>query len=76
MIDERVLLIEGVVAERYRVGASVDQVVEDRLGDAEPAGRVLAVDHHEIEIIARPQTGQRLDHRRPARAADDITQKQ
>ena len=42
--DERLLLVEGVVAERHRVGAGLQQLLEDRLGDAEAAGRVLAVD--------------------------------
>ena len=47
--DERLLLVEGVVAERHHVGAGLQDLLEDGLGDAEAAGRVLAVDGDEIE---------------------------
>ena len=48
--DQRLALVPGVVAERDGVGAGVDHLVVDRLGDAEAAGGVLAVDHDEIEL--------------------------
>ena len=71
---QRLLLVEGVVAERDDVGAGAEQVLEDGLGDAEAAGRVLAVDHHEIELVALAQPGQLVDHGLPARPADHVTQ--
>jgi hypothetical protein len=46
---QRLALVPGVIAERDGVGAGVDEVVVDRLGDAKAAGGVLAVDHDEIE---------------------------
>ncbi len=73
--DERLLLVEGVIAERDGIGAGLDQLLHDRLGDAEAAGRVLAVDDDEIERIAAAQAGQRVDHSLAAGAADDISKK-
>ncbi len=61
--DERLLLVEGVIAERHRVGAGFDQLLEDRLGDAEAAGGVLAVDDDEVE--ARSGGASRAARRRP-----------
>ena len=58
--DQRLLLVPGVIAERDRVGAGVEQLLVDRLGDAEAAGGVLAVDDDEIELpVARPGRGSR-----------------
>ena len=48
--DQRLLLVPGVIAKRDGVGAGIDQLAVDRLGDAEAAGGVLAIDHHEIEL--------------------------
>ena len=48
--DQRLLLVPGMIAERDGVGAGVDQLAIDRLGDAEAAGGVLAVDDDEIEL--------------------------
>ena len=73
--DQRLLLIEGVIAERDRVGAGGEKIVADRLGDAEAAGGVLAVDDDEIEPPARAQA--RADARaataRPARPTTSPT---
>jgi len=74
-IDERFLLVEGVVAERHRIGPRIEKLHVDLLGDAEPAGRILAVDDDEIELPAHSQPGQRLKNCAPARAADDIAEK-
>ena len=57
--DERLALVPGMIAERDGVGAGVDEVVVDRLGDAEAAGGVLAIDHDEIELPARTRPGRR-----------------
>ncbi len=48
--DERFALVEGVVAKRHRVDARRQELFEDRLGEAEPAGGVLAVDDDEVEL--------------------------
>ena len=48
--DQRLALIPRVIAERDGIGAGVDELVVDRLGDAEAAGRVLAIDDDEIEL--------------------------
>ena len=52
---QRLALIEGVIAERHRVDADGEELLEDRLGEAEAAGRVLAVDDDEIEPPAGAQ---------------------
>ena len=46
--DQRLALIPHMVAGGHHVGAGVEQLGQDLLGDAEPAGGVLAIDHHEI----------------------------
>ena len=73
---QRLALIEGVVAERDRVGAGGEELVADRLGDAEAAGGVLAVDDDEIEPPARAQRRQAVDQRRAAGAPDDVADEQ
>ena len=74
--DQRLLLVPGMIAERDRVGAGIDEFAVDRLGDAEAAGGVLAIDHDEIELPVANETGQALgDHGAPA-AADDIADEQ
>src|SRR5262249_32826845 len=73
---QRVLLVPGVVAERDRVGAGVDEVLVDRLGDAEPAGRVLAVDDDEVERPVADQSWQPLENDRPAAASHHVADEQ
>ena len=51
--DERFALVEGVIAERHRVHADGQKLLEDRFGETEAAGRVLSIDDHEIEAPAR-----------------------
>src|SRR6185437_5907598 len=58
--------------ERDRVGAGVDQILVDRLGDAEAARCVLAVDDGEIELPVAHELGQPLRHGRPAAASHHI----
>ncbi len=50
---QRVLLVEGVIAERDRIGTGV-QISSTWMafGDAEAAGRVLGVDDQEVELVA------------------------
>ncbi len=74
--NERLLLVEGVIAERHRVGSGIDQLGADRLRDAEAAGRILAVDGNEIQPVALDEAGQVLQHHRPARPADDIAEEE
>ena len=66
---QRLLLVPGVIAERDRVGAGIDELLIDRLGDAEAAGGVLAVDDDEIEPPVAHQPRQPLEHDRRARCA-------
>ena len=49
--DKRLALVEDVVAGGHHVGAGVEDRAEHLLGDAEAAGRVLAVDDDEIEPV-------------------------
>ena len=69
---QRLALVPGVIAERDGVGAGVDQFVVDRLGDAEAAGGVLAVDDDEIELPLRDQAGQLVGDAGAPGAADHV----
>ena len=73
---QRLALVPGMIAAGDRVGAGIDQLVVDRLGDAEAAGRVLAVDDDEIELpVAR--SGRAAARSRPrARAPHDVADEQ
>ena len=73
---QRLALIEGVIAERDRVDAGGEEFLADRLGDAEAAGGVLAVDDDEIEPPARAQRRARGEEGGAARAADDVADEQ
>src|SRR6185312_3772294 len=70
--DQRLFLIPGVVAERHRVGASVEEFLVDRLGNAEAAGRILAVDDDEIEPPVLDERRQVFVDRGASGFADDI----
>ena len=65
-----------MIARRHYVGAGIEQLDENLLGDAEAAGGVLAVHHDEVEAIAFAQQRQSLDDRVAARASDHISEKQ
>ena len=74
--DERLALIPGMIAERHGVGAGHQDLVADRLGDAEAAGGVLAVDDDAIEP---PALAQRRQPRRDGAApgpSDDIAEEE
>ena len=73
--DQRLALVPGMVAERHGIGAGIEQLVADRLGDAEAAGGVLAVDDDAIEVPAGAEGGQVALNGLATRPADDITQK-
>ena len=49
-----------MVAERDGVGAGIEEFLVDRLGDAEAAGGVLAIDDDEIERPVADHAGQML----------------
>jgi hypothetical protein len=65
-----------VVAQGDRVGARIQDLIADRLGDAEAAGGILAVDDHAIELPAVAKPGQALDHRIAAGPPDDVTEEE
>ena len=46
--DQRLALIPDMIAGGHDVGAGIEKLGQDLLGDAEAAGRVLAIDHDEI----------------------------
>ncbi|MCY1300295.1 hypothetical protein D9M70_498560 [compost metagenome] len=74
--DDRFLLVPDVIAGRHHVGAGVDRLEKDVFGDAETAGRILAVDDDEIELEVTNQSWKPLPDRRTARLAHHISQKQ
>ena len=65
-----------MIAERNRVGAGLDEFIVDRLGDAEAAGRVFAVDHDAIELPVAHQTRQALRNDGAAAATDNVADEQ
>jgi hypothetical protein len=66
--DEGFALVPGMVAEGDRVGPGAEDLVADGRRDAEPSGRVLAVDHHAVQSPALAQGRQALGTaRRPGR---------
>ena len=74
--DQRFLLVEGVVAQRDRIGPRGEEIPADRLGDAESARCVLAVDDHEIELPTRPQVRQMLQQHGASRPPHDVADEQ
>ena len=70
--DQRLLLIPRVVADGHDVGAGIEEFLVDRLGDAEAAGSVLAIDRDEIEPPVAHEAGQALDQGLSSAAADDV----
>ena len=55
-----------MIAAADHVGARVEQFLVDRLGDAEAAGRVLAIDDDAVELPVAHEARQALrDHRAP-----------
>ena len=73
---ERLALIEGVIAERHRVDAGGEEVLENRFGEAEAARGVLAVDDDEIELPAVAQKGNLLEERGAPGPPDDVADEQ
>jgi hypothetical protein len=65
-----------MVAERHGVGPGLEEFVVDLLGDAEPTGRVLAVDDNAVEVPALAQARQAVQHRLAAGPPDDVAEKQ
>ena len=73
---QRLALIPGVVAERDGIGTGVEQFLVDRLGDAEAAGSVLAVDDNEIERPVADHAGQVFRDRGTPGTANDVANEQ
>ena len=65
-----------MVAQRHGVDARGEELFEDRLGEAETAGGILAVDDEEIELPARPQQRRLLNDRRATGTPDNIADEQ
>ena len=61
-----------MVAERDRIGAGVDEFLVDRLGDAEAAGGILAIDDDEIERPVADHAGQMFCDGGAAGPADHV----
>src|SRR6185295_1923167 len=73
---ERLALVPGMIAAGDRVRAGVDQFLIDRLGDAEAAGRVLAVDDDAIELPIAHEAGQAFGDGRAPRTPHHIADEQ
>ena len=71
--NQRLFLVEGVVAECDGVSACVDQLEVNAFGDAETARSVLSVDDEEIELVALAQARDRFDCGFAACASDDVS---
>ena len=73
---QRLALVPDVIAGGHDVGAGLERVVEDILGDAEAAGGVLAVDDDEIEPEVRDQAGQPVPDRGAAGTAHHVAEEE
>ena len=62
-----------MVARREHVGAKIEEFVGKLRRDSEAAGRVLAVDHHEVDLVRGNHMPDVLPHNPPPRAAEDVT---
>ncbi len=62
-----------MIAERDGIGAGVEEFLIDRLGDAETAGGILAVDDDEVERPVPDHAGQIFRDRGAACPADHVT---
>ena len=62
----------GVVAERDRVGAELEQLARGLAGDAHAARGVLAVDHHEVRLVLLADAGKQRGQRPAADAAHHV----
>ena len=72
---QRLALVPGMIAEGHCVCAGVEEFVEDRLGDTEAPGRVLAIDQHEIELPVAHQARQPFADNCTPRPADHVANK-
>ena len=73
---ERLALVPGMVAEGDGVRPGQEQVVADRLGDAEAAGRVLAVDDDAVQAPALAQPRQAIRDREAPGPSDDVAEEE
>ena len=53
--DERLALVERMIAKRHAIGARREKIRADRLGDPKAAGGIFAVDDYAIERPGLPQ---------------------
>ena len=58
------------------LGAGLEELLGDLVGDAEAAGGVLAVHHQEIGLQGRPQFGNMLQRGLAATASYHVTKEQ
>ncbi len=65
-----------MVAERHHVDAGIDEFAVDGFGDAEAAGGIFPVQHHQIELPVGNQAGQPLLNDGAPGAADHVANKQ
>ena len=75
-IDQRLALIEGVIAESYRIGAGFEELLANRLGDAKAAGGVFAVDGDEVEPPSGAQKRKLGQKHGAARPPDHVADEQ
>ena len=73
---QRFALVPGMIAERDGVGSGIEEFLVDRLGDAEAAGGVLAIDDDEIERPVADHARQMFRDGGAAGPADDIADEQ
>ena len=74
--NQRLALVEGVIAERHAIRAGLQKFVADGLGDAKAAGGVLAIDDDEIQLPELAQPRQPRQQGGTAGAADHIADEQ
>ena len=71
----RLLLVPDMVARRHHIGAGIDGLEVDILGDAETAGGIFTVDDDEIELQIGNQSRQPVPDRRASGLAHHVSEK-
>ncbi len=74
--NKRIPLIPNMVPGCDHIGARVEQVLENHLGDAKAARRVLAIHDDKIGGETLSKRGERFTDRVPARPAQDVAEEE
>ena len=75
-VFDNLAFVPDMVAGSEDVGALVEELLGDPRGHAKAAGRILRVDHHQVDLPLFDQGGEVFRYDTPSGVAKDITDKQ